>query len=82
MHNAALSINLPYKAYKIIKKNKKKWSVKKMEVLFSGEFEIVEAVSKKGNKYKALYITVDGAKKMLCFVDNVMELKLYRYGIL
>ena len=53
-----------------------------MEVLFSGEFEIVEAVSKKGNKYKALYITVDGSKKMLCFLDNDLELKLYRYGIL
>lgn len=53
-----------------------------MEILYEGEFEIVEAISKKGNKYKALYIEVDGEKKMLCFLDSDMELKLYRYGIL
>lgn len=51
-------------------------------VIFSGECKVVEAVSKKGNTYKALYITVDGVDKMLCFVTDEMELKLYRAGVL
>lgn len=52
------------------------------KVLFSGECKVIEAVSKKGNTYKALYITVDGVDIMLCFVTNEIELKLYRAGVL
>lgn len=32
------------------------------------EFKILEKESKKGNKYKGLYVVVDGVENFVCFV--------------
>lgn len=42
---------------------------------------IEERVSKKGNKFLALYSMVDGHKRLLMFINKEVEFAFYKAGV-
>lgn len=48
----------------------------------NAQVDIFEGVSKKGNPYKAIDITVNGEKIRVGFVDAYKELALVRAGVI
>lgn len=54
---------------------------KSSKVVPLSQVTIEERVSKKGNKFLAMYAVVNGAKRLIMFVDKQTEFELYKAGV-
>lgn len=53
----------------------------KVMAKINGIVTVEECVSKKGNPYKAIFITVNGSKVQIGFVNAYTELDLLKAGV-
>lgn len=53
----------------------------KVMAKINGIVTVEECVSKKGNSYKAIFITVNGSKVQIGFVNAYTELDLLKAGV-
>lgn len=55
--------------------------MEKKVVKVNGTVTVEEGISKKGNPFKAVYVTVNGTKVLVGFVNAYVELALIKAGV-